>query len=168
MVAHWLVKQEPTSYSWSEFAKEGETEWDGVHNPLALRHLRAMAPGDLALFYHSGDERACVGILRIVRGPRPDPNDTRGSWSVTVRPVRPLRRPVTLAEIRNDPGFAGIDLLRISRLSVMPVSGNHWTRVLAHEDASPTPAREAATGGRNGRGKATASRPRARPVKRKR
>ncbi len=168
MVAHWLVKQEPTGYSWSDLARDGETEWDGVHNALALRHLRAMVPGDLALFYHSRDERACVGILRVVRGPRPDPNDARGSWSVRVRPVRPLRRPITLAEIRDDPAFAGIDLLRISRLSVMPVCEDHWTRVLAHEDARPTPERAVVTAGRNGRGKATASPPRGRPVKRRR
>jgi len=158
VVAYWLVKQEPTAYSWTHLEEEGETEWNGVHNALALRHLRAMRVGDLAIFYHSGDERACVGVLRVVRGPIPDPDDTRGSWTVRVRPVRKLRRPVSLAEIRDDPTFAGFDLLRISRLSVMPVSQVHWRALLALE-------RPAARGGRgpteapSGRGKASVSPP---------
>ncbi|HXQ79580.1 MAG: EVE domain-containing protein [Thermoplasmata archaeon] len=156
MVAFWLVKQEPSAYSWSHLENEGETEWNGVHNALALRHLRAMHVGDLALFYHSGDERACVGILRVVRGPKPDPADERGSWTVRVRPVRKLRRPVTLAEIRVDPRFAGLDLLRISRLSVMPVSERHWSNLLAHERRTDA-GRRVPTESRRGRVKASAS-----------
>ena len=135
MAAFWLVKQEPTTYSWSDLERDGETEWDGVHNALALRHLRGMAVGDLALFYHSGSERACVGILRIVRGPRPDPTDHRGSWTVRVRPVRRLARPISLTELRADPAFAQFDLVRISRLSVMPVSADRWKRLMERETA---------------------------------
>jgi len=130
-MAHWLVKQEPTSYPWSRLVTDGRTRWDGVHNALALQHLRRMKKGDEALFYHSGDERACVGILRVTSEPRPDPEDDRRSWYVEVAPVRPLDRPVTLAEIRGDPAFAGIDLLRNSRLSVMPIPDAAWTRLLA-------------------------------------
>jgi len=161
MVAHWLVKQEPTAYSFADLERDRETEWDGVHNALALRHLREMRPGDLALFYHSGDERAGVGILKVVRGPQPDPNDHRGSWTVRVRPQRRLRRPVSLAEIREDPAFAGFDLLRNSRLSVMLVSEAHWARLLAHEAADSVP-RTGATGGRRGPAKASGSPPRGR------
>jgi predicted RNA-binding protein with PUA-like domain len=129
-VAHWLVKQEPSSYSWGNLVRDGRTRWDGVHNALALQHLRRMAVGDEAVFYHSGSERACVGILRVASSPRPDPNDARGSWFVEVTPVRALARPVTLAEIREDPAFEGIALLRISRLSVMPIPETAWLRIL--------------------------------------
>ncbi|HKN06496.1 MAG TPA: EVE domain-containing protein [Thermoplasmata archaeon] len=167
MVGHWLVKQEPSAYSWKNLENDRETEWNGVHSALALRHLREMRVGDFAVFYHSGDERACVGILRVVRGPKPDPDDERGSWTVRVRPVRKLRRPVPLAEIRDDPKFAGFDLLRNSRLSVMPVSEGHWASLLAHENrdvgAPPDP-----TEARSGRGKASASPPRGSGAKRRR
>lgn len=147
-MAHWLVKQEPTAYSFGRLVREGRTRWDGVHNPLALRHLRAMRPGDEALFYHSGDERACVGILRVTSKPHPDPEDPRGSWYVDVTAVRPLARPVPLSEIRGDPAFEGFALLRISRLSVMPVPDPLWTRLLARSEvsAAPRPAREGTKG----------------------
>jgi predicted RNA-binding protein with PUA-like domain len=129
-MAHWLVKQEPTTYSWSRLVQDRRTRWDGVHNAQALQHLRRMAVGDEAFFYHSGEERACVGILRVATAPRPDPADLRGSWYVEVVPVRPLPRPVTLTEIRADPVFEGIELLRNSRLSVMPLPDGAWKRVL--------------------------------------
>jgi len=158
VVGYWLVKQEPSSYSWADLENDEETEWDGVHNALALQHIRAMAPGDLAMFYHSGTERACVGILRVVRGPRGDPKDARGSWSVKMGRVRPLRRSVTLAEIRDDPGFEGFALLRISRLSVMPVSKDHWARLLAHESSTLESARARPRAARSGPGKTSASR----------
>jgi predicted RNA-binding protein with PUA-like domain len=154
-MAHWLVKQEPTSYSFSSLLREGRTRWDGVHNALALRHLRAMRPGDEAIFYHSGGERACVGILRVVSAPRPDPNDSRGSWFVEVTPVRPLARPVPLAEIRSDRAFDGFTLLRMSRLSVMPVPEPMYSRLIAlSERAGPSPVTATATG----RGRAGAPR----------
>lgn len=163
-MAHWLVKQEPTSYSFARLQREGRTRWDGVHNALALQHLRAMRPGDEAIFYHSGAERACVGILRIATAPRPDPNDSRGSWFVEVSPVRALPRPVSLSEIRSDPGFEGFTLLRMSRLSVMPVPEPMYARLLTlSERPAAPPVRGAATG----RARAAAPR-RGRPSARRR
>jgi len=144
-VAHWLVKQEPTSYPYQKLERDGATEWDGVHNALALRHLRAMRPGDEALFYHSGDERQVVGILRVAGEPHPDPNDPRGSWSVRVEAVRPLERGVPLAELRELPGLDGLALLRISRLSVMPVSDEHWEIIVGRERTPAVPSSPRAT-----------------------
>jgi predicted RNA-binding protein with PUA-like domain len=149
-MAYWLVKQEPSSYSWSRLVEDGQTRWDGVHNAQALIHLRHMAVGDEAFFYHSGEERACVGILRIVTTALPDPTDTRKSWFVEVAPVRPLPRPVTLAEIRTDPALKGIELVRFSRLSVMPLPDRAWKRILerAARPAEPGPPVTAGTKGR--------------------
>src|SRR5271170_255883 len=135
-MAYWLAKSEPGVYSYADLEREGRTEWNGVHNALALQHLKRMRPGDAVLFYHSGAERAGVGIARISSAPHPDPDDDRGSWSVEVRPVRKLRGPVTLTELRADPGLAGFLLLRMSRLSVMPVSAVQWKRVLAYEPST--------------------------------
>ena len=132
----WLIKEEPDHYAYSDLERDGRTEWNGVHNALALRHLRAMGVGDEAFFYHTGDERAAVGIARISRGARAGDSDGRPSWSVEVVPIRPLKRPIPLAELRMDAGLAGFDLLRIGRLSVVPVSDAHWAVVLAHERAA--------------------------------
>jgi predicted RNA-binding protein with PUA-like domain len=129
-MARWLVKQEPSTYSWTDLVRDGRTRWDGVHNALALQHLRKMALGEEALFYHSGTERACVGILRIAAPAVPDPDDARGSWYVEVTPVRPLARPVPLSEIRADPAFRDTELVRFSRLSVMPFPERAWTRLM--------------------------------------
>jgi predicted RNA-binding protein with PUA-like domain len=164
-MGRWLVKQEPTSYSFADLSRDGRTRWDGVHNAQALLHIRAMRPGDEALFYHSGDERACVGILRVDSGPRPDPNDTRGSWFVEVVPVRALRRPVSLPEIRADPAFRGFTLLKISRLSVMPVPDAMWERLLR---LSERPAPATATGRPKGRARAVARPPRRGAARRRR
>jgi predicted RNA-binding protein with PUA-like domain len=165
-MAHWLVKQEPTSYSWTRLVRDRRTRWDGVHNALALQHLRRMVVGDEALFYHSGEERACVGILRVASDPRPDPADARGSWYVEVVPVRALARPVSLAEIRADPAFAGIELLRNSRLSVMPLPEAAWTRLLDRA-TKPTAAPGPVTGGTTRRVKRRA-RPRPAPARSRR
>jgi predicted RNA-binding protein with PUA-like domain len=146
-VAHWLVKQEPSSYSYARLVADGRTRWDGVHNAQALIHLRAMAVGDEAIFYHSGEERSCVGILRIVTAAVRDVADPRPSWFVEVEPVQPLARPIPLAEIRADPAFRGIDLLRNSRLSVLPLPEAAWSRLIALSDrAGPA----SATAGRKG------------------
>jgi predicted RNA-binding protein with PUA-like domain len=127
-MAHWLMKSEPGSYSWSDLVRDGGTEWDGVRNPAARLHLRAMQPGDEAFFYHSGDERSVVGIMRIVREGRPDPKDA--AWvSVRVEPVGPLG-PVTLKAIKADPRLAIMELIRQSRLSVAPVREEEWTAIL--------------------------------------
>ncbi len=158
-MARWLAKSEPGVYAYADLERDGRTEWDGVHNALALRHLRAMARGDSLLFYHSGDARAVVGIARIDSAPHPDAKDERGSWSVAVRPERVLRGPIPLAALRADPKLAGFVLFRMGRLSVMPVTDAQWTAILAHEPAGgPRPGPP--TGSRAGPGRATASPPR--------
>ena len=127
-MAHWLMKSEPGVYSWDDLVKDGATEWDGVRNPTARIHLRAMKPGDEAFFYHSGDERQVVGIMRVTREGRPDPKDE--NWvSVAVEPVRPVG-PVTLKAIKAEPSLAKMELIRLSRLSVSPVRDEEWTRIL--------------------------------------
>ncbi len=132
-MARWLLKEEPTHYAFSDLERDGRTEWNGVHNPLALRHLRAMVPGDEAFYYHSGSVRSAIGIARVSRGPVRDVSDARPSWSVEIQPVRQLRRGIPLAELRSDPALAGFDLFRIGRLSVVPVTDAQWASVLAHE-----------------------------------
>jgi predicted RNA-binding protein with PUA-like domain len=129
-MAHWLMKSEPGSYSWQDLVRDGGTEWDGVRNPAARLHLKAMKAGDEAFFYHSGDERAVVGVMRIARAAQPDPKDP--NWvSVRVEPVRPVDPPVTLKAIKAEPKLAAIELIRQSRLSVSPVRDEEWAAVLA-------------------------------------
>lgn len=128
-MAHWLMKSEPASYSWDDLVRDGGTDWDGVRNNAARLHLRAMKPGDLALLYHSMSDKAVVGIMEIVGPGRPDGAD--GAWvKVPVKPVRPLARPVTLAEIKAEPRLAKMELIRQSRLSVAPVREEEWAVVL--------------------------------------
>lgn len=129
-MAHWLMKSEPTSYSWDDLVRDGGTEWDGVRNNAARLHLRAMETGEEVFFYRSVQEPAIVGIMRIVRGPAPDPKD--GAWvSVHVEPVRALDRPVTLKAIKAESALSAMELLRQSRLSVAPIRSEEWNRVLA-------------------------------------
>jgi len=130
-VARWLLKTEPGEYSWGDLERDGRTRWDGVTNPLALQHARRVRSGDEVVVYHTGSERAAVGIARIVSDPYPDP--AAGDDRLVVfdlEPVRRLARPVTLAELKADPAFAGFDLLRLPRLSVMPVPAGLWRRLL--------------------------------------
>ena len=128
-MAYWLMKSEPGAYSWDELVRDGATEWDGVRNNAARLHLRAMKVGDEALFYHSMDERAVVGIMRVARGPQPDPKDQ--AWvSVRVEPVRALATPVTLKAIKAEPKLARMELIRQSRLSVSPVRDEEWQTIL--------------------------------------
>ena len=132
-MAHWLMKSEPSSYSWADLVRDGGTEWDGVRNPAARLHLNAMKAGDQALFYHSGDERAAVGIMRVTREAQPDPKDP--NWvSVAVEPVRPLA-PVTLKQIKAEPRLADMALIRQSRLSVSPVRDAEWKKILKMGEA---------------------------------
>jgi predicted RNA-binding protein with PUA-like domain len=127
-MAHWLMKSEPGSYGWDSLIRDGGTEWDGVRNNAARLHLKAMKAGDEAFFYHSMEERAIVGIMRIVREARPDPKD--GDWvSVAVEPVRALG-PVALKAIKADPRLARMELIRQSRLSVAPVRDEEWQVIL--------------------------------------
>ncbi len=129
-MARWLMKSEPESYGWDDLVRDKGTEWDGVRNNAARLHLRAMKPGDQAFLYHSMSDKAVVGIMRIARGPAPDPKDK--DWvSVRVEPVRALPRPVTLAEIKAEPSLAAMELLRQSRLSVAPVRDEEWRKILA-------------------------------------
>ena len=128
----WLLKSEPGTYSFSDLTREGRTCWDGVSNPVALSHLRAMKKGDEAFFYHTGAEKAIVGIARIVSDPYPDPKlgDPR-RVVVDVAPLSPLDHPVSLAAVKADPRFKNFPLVRIGRLSVMPVSPEEWKALLA-------------------------------------
>ena len=128
-MANWLMKSEPGSYSWEDLVRDGGTMWDGVRNNAARVHLRAMKPGDQAFFYHSMDERAVVGIMKITGTGQPDGED--GSWvKVPVEPVRPLKKPVSLAQIKAEPRLAKMELIRQSRLSVAPVRDEEWKLVL--------------------------------------
>ncbi len=122
-MAAWLVKTEPNEYSYADLERDGTAEWDGVTNALAQRHLRAMRPGDACVVYHSGKERAAVGLAVVVGEPYPDPSDPAGKrvW-VDLRAVRPLARPVSLAELKAEPAFAESPLVRMSRLSVLPLT----------------------------------------------
>ena len=128
-MAHWLMKSEPGSYGWDDLMRDSATEWDGVRNAAARLHLRAMREGDEALFYHSGADKAAVGIMRIARAAAPDPKDA--DWvSVRVEPVRALPHSVTLKAIKADPRLAGLEMLRQSRLSVSPVREEEWAAIL--------------------------------------
>ncbi len=128
---YWLVKQEPADYPWTRFVSEGGTAWTGVRNFQARNHLRAMQPGDRVLYYHSGEERAVVGVAEVVRAAYPDPTAAEGDWSaVDLKPVRPLPAPVSLAAIKNAPALQQLPLLRQSRLSVMPLSATEFKRLL--------------------------------------
>jgi predicted RNA-binding protein with PUA-like domain len=119
----WLVKQEPSSYSWSDFVAEGETSWTGVRNFAARNNLRKMRKGDEVLFYHSGEEKAVIGIAKVTRTAYPDATAKEGDWStVDLAAVRPLARPVTLREIKGNSRLKEIPLVRLSRLSVMPLA----------------------------------------------
>lgn len=131
--AYWLVKSEPSTYSWGDLVRDGGTRWDGVRNALARIHLAAMKKGDVALVYHSGDDKAVVGIARITRAAYPDPSADDPRWlAVDLEPLRPLAVPVPLATVKQDAKLAGIGLVRQSRLSVMPASADEFDRILAH------------------------------------
>jgi predicted RNA-binding protein with PUA-like domain len=127
---NWLFKEEPTHYSFDALVKDKRTVWSGVRNPLAQKHLRSVKKGDRIFYYHTGDEKAVVGICKALGDAYADPNDASGKASVVdVAPVKKLARPVTLAEIKADAAFKDFALVRISRLSVMPVTDAEWTRI---------------------------------------
>ncbi len=127
-MARWLMKSEPDVYSWDDLVRDQATDWDGVRNNAARLHLRAMKPGDEAFFYHSGDVKAVVGIMKVTGGGKPDGED--GAWvKVPVAPAKPLD-PVTLKDIKAEPKLAAMELVRQSRLSVSPVRDEEWALVL--------------------------------------
>jgi predicted RNA-binding protein with PUA-like domain len=129
---HWLVKQEPTAYSFDQLVRDGRTMWDGVRNFQARNNLAAMKKGDRVLFYHSVKEQAVVGICEVVREAYPDPTAKDEGWVVVdLAPVKKLARPVTLAEIKADRALKGIALVRQSRLSVMPLEKAAFDRIVA-------------------------------------
>jgi predicted RNA-binding protein with PUA-like domain len=131
MSQYWLVKQEPTAYSWDQFVVDGKTDWTGVRNFQARNNLRSMKSGDQVLFYHSVNGKAVVGVAVVSREAFPDPTATSGDWSaVEIKPVRPVNPPVTLEQIKSDPALAQIPLLRQSRLSVMAISTQEFEGVL--------------------------------------
>jgi len=128
----WLFKEEPSHYSYDDLAREGKTSWTGVKNPLAQKHLRAVKKGDRIFFYHTGDVKAVVGIAKAAGEAYPDPKDKSGKlYAVDVEPVKKLKNPVTLAAIKADKWFASFPLVRMPRLSVMPVDDDVWERIIA-------------------------------------
>jgi len=128
---NWLFKEEPTHYSYDDLARDGKTSWTGVRNPVAQKHLRAVSKGDRIFFYHTGKEKAVVGIARAAAASYPDPADKDGKlYAVDVVPVRKLKQPVTLAAIKADTSFATFALTRVPRLSVMPVTDDQWERIV--------------------------------------
>jgi predicted RNA-binding protein with PUA-like domain len=131
-MARWLLKTEPSTYSFDQLVKDKTTTWDGVANATALQHLRAMKKGDTVLIYHTGSEKAAVGVAEVASNPYPDPKENDGKLVVVdLKPKRKLANPVTLPQIKADPAFKGWDLLRIGRLSVVPVPDTMWARIEA-------------------------------------
>src|SRR5438874_12736879 len=127
----WLFKEEPTHYSYDDLVRDGKTSWTGVRNPVAQRHLRTVKKGDRIFFYHTGDEKAVVGISRAAGNAYPEPADNTGKlFAVDVEPVKKLKAPVTLAAIKADKRFASFVLTRVPRLSVMPVSPDEWDAIV--------------------------------------
>ncbi|MEQ1757020.1 MAG: EVE domain-containing protein [Vicinamibacterales bacterium] len=129
-MACWLVKEEPENYSYAQLERDGSTVWAGVKNPLAQKHLRAIRKGDRILYYHTGKEKAVVGVARAASDAYPDPADPASkAYVFEVAPGTRLAHPVTLAAVKADPAFAQFPLVRMVRLSVMPVSDDEWARI---------------------------------------
>ena len=134
-MSNWLFKEEPTHYSYDDLVRDGKTSWTGVRNPLAQKHLRSVQKGDRIFFYHTGDEKAVVGIAKAAGNAYPDPADQSGKmYAVDVVPVKKLKSPVTLASVKADKAFADFPLTRMPRLSVMAVDEDTWERILKMAD----------------------------------
>jgi len=129
--AYWILKTEPSTYAFADLRREGRARWDGIANAVALKHLRSMRRGDRALVYHTGEEKRLVGLATVASDPYPDPAGTDERAAVVdLEPGEPLARPVTLAEVKADPAFAELGLVRVPRLSVVPVPAPLWARLL--------------------------------------
>ena len=129
---YWLIKSEPAAYGWHDLIEDGETVWDGVRNHRAANNLKAMKAGEQAFFYHSVTGKEIVGIAEISEAGLADPKDPEGRWAaVRLKPCRVLERPVTLAEIKAEPALAGMELVRLSRLSVAEIRPAEWAKVLS-------------------------------------
>jgi len=125
--SYWMVKQEPETYSWDDFVRDGRTDWTGVRNYQARNNLREMTAGDRVLFYHSGKDKAVVGIAEVAKGAYPDPTAQDPQWvAVDLKPVKPFAAPVQLAAIRYDKRLSGLPLIRQSQLSVMPLTKDEF------------------------------------------
>jgi len=135
---HWLLKSEPSAYSWEQLVKDGRTEWSGVRNFQAAKNLKTMEVGDRAFFYHSGEGPQIVGIAEIVKEAYPDPSDKEGRFvMVDVKPVEPVKTPVSLAAIKAEKALADFALVRQSRLSVVPVSAEEWRLICKMAGVKP-------------------------------
>ncbi|MBI3463576.1 MAG: EVE domain-containing protein [Planctomycetes bacterium] len=135
---YWLFKEEPTHYSFDDLMRDKRTVWDGVENNLALKHLREVRTGDRVFFYYTGDQKAIVGAMEVVKPAYPDPKqDDPRLVVVDVKPIARLKRPVTLTEIKANPKFADFALVRISRLSIMPVLPGQWAEIERMAAQSP-------------------------------
>ena len=135
---NWLFKEEPTHYGYDDFVKDGTTAWSGVKNPVAQKHLDAVKKGDRIFYYHTGNEKSIVGIAKAIGNAYPDPKDKTGRLAVVdIAPVKKLKRPVTLKEIKAEPAFKDFPLVRISRLSVMPVTDGEWSRIEQLSTSTP-------------------------------
>jgi predicted RNA-binding protein with PUA-like domain len=132
MSQHWLVKQEPTAYSWDQFVSDGKTDWTGVRNFQARNNLRSMKIGDRVFYYHSVNGKAVVGIAKVTKEAFPDPTAAEGDWSaVELMPAQPINPPITLDQIKAEPKLANIPLLKQSRLSVQPLSKTEFETILS-------------------------------------
>jgi predicted RNA-binding protein with PUA-like domain len=137
-MAYWLVKTEPEAWSWDQQVKSGRTNWDGVRNHQAANNLKAMRQGDLAFFYHSGEERQIVGVVKVGREHQPDPRDESGKFvMVEMLTAAPAKTPVTLAQIKAEPKLAGMVLVKNSRLSVQPVDEASWSLICKMAGIAP-------------------------------
>ena len=131
-MAYWLIKSEPSAYSWTQFVADKKTSWTGVRNAQAAINLKAMKPGDRCFFYHSNEGKEIVGIAEVVKAAYPDPTDEAGkAVTVDVKAIEPVKTPVTLAAIKAEPKLAKMELIRQSRLSVSPVRDEEWALILA-------------------------------------
>ena len=129
---YWMVKQEPETYSWDDFVKDGKTDWSGVRNYQARNNLREMKTGERVLFYHSGKDKAVVGVAEVVKSAYPDPTADDEQWvAVDLKPIKPLKNPVPLAAIRYDKRLAELPLIRQSQLSVMPLTKDEFDIIVA-------------------------------------
>jgi predicted RNA-binding protein with PUA-like domain len=128
---HWLAKSEPDTYAWADLVRDRKTDWTGVRNYAARGHLNAMRPGDQVLFYHSGESKSIVGLAQVTKAAFPDPTADEPGWvAVELAAVKPLPNPVTLAQVKADPAFKDMALIRLSRLSVQPVKPAEFARIL--------------------------------------
>jgi predicted RNA-binding protein with PUA-like domain len=131
-MAYWLMKSEPGAWSWDDQVRDGVAEWDGVRNHQAANNMKAMRVGDRAFFYHSVNEKQVVGIVEVVKEYYPDPSDASGRFGmVDVKALKPVAKPVTLAQIKDEPRLQDLALVRQSRLSVLPVSDEEWRLICA-------------------------------------